>query len=281
MRPRRGAGIALGFGLSALASLGLAVVYLLGGQVQLEGILLAVSLGGLGVGLIVWAKELMPPGPYVEEREPYVQPAEQVRAEESLRLGGEAIERRGFLGRMLGAALAALGVAAAFPIRSLGAKPGTALLHTDWVPGVRLVTVDEAPVRPERLLVGGVLTVFPEGHVESTDADGQALLIRLDEGEYEPLPGREDWAPQGYVAYSKICTHAGCPVGLYQAVTRQLFCPCHQSVFDVLDGATPVTGPATRPLPQLPLAIDAEGFIVADGDFSDPVGPGFWSRPSA
>jgi ubiquinol-cytochrome c reductase iron-sulfur subunit len=81
------------------------------------------------------------------------------------------------------------------------------------------------------------------------------------------------------VAFSKVCTHAGCPVGLYQPSSHELFCPCHQSAFNVLDAAAPTAGPATRPLPQLPLAVDENGFLIASGDYPEPVGPGFWSRP--
>jgi ubiquinol-cytochrome c reductase iron-sulfur subunit len=103
-------------------------------------------------------------------------------------------------------------------------------------------------------------------------------LVRVNLDDFQALPGRENWSPQGYVAYSKICTHAGCPVGLYQPETRELFCPCHQSVFDVADGARPTSGPAARPLPQLPLEIDAEGQLRASGGFSAPVGPSFWSE---
>ncbi|MGH7735831.1 MAG: ubiquinol-cytochrome c reductase iron-sulfur subunit, partial [Gemmatimonadales bacterium] len=84
--------------------------------------------------------------------------------------------------------------------------------------------------------------------------------------------------PQGYVAYSKLCTHAGCPVGLYQDNTQQLVCPCHQSMFDVLKGAQQTFGPAPRPLPQLPLMVDAEGFLRAQRGYHEPVGPGFWER---
>jgi ubiquinol-cytochrome c reductase iron-sulfur subunit len=271
--------IAASFGLSAVSSLGLTVVYVLGGLVQLEGLLLGVALGGIGIGLVLWAKELMPQGPYVEDRESLSEPSERARAAESLTRGGREIQRRGFLGRLLGAALGCLGIAALLPIRSLGTSPGSALQKTAWTAGTRLVTLDGLPVREERLQVGGVLTVFPEGAVGS--ADSQTLLVRLGEGEYEPLPGREDWAPLGFVAYSKVCTHAGCPVGLYQAVTHQLFCPCHQSVFNVLAGAAPTDGPATRPLPQLPLDIDNEGYLIARSDFPEPTGPGFWTRPSA
>jgi ubiquinol-cytochrome c reductase iron-sulfur subunit len=127
------------------------------------------------------------------------------------------------------------------------------------------------------LRVGGVLTVFPEGHPQA--ADSQAILIRMEPGQLVVQPGREAWSPDGYVAYSKVCTHAGCPVGLYEQATGQLFCPCHQSVFDAKDGARPTAGPATRPLPQLPLAIDPQGFLTAGGEFPEPVGPGFWNLP--
>ncbi|MGH6876918.1 MAG: ubiquinol-cytochrome c reductase iron-sulfur subunit, partial [Rhizomicrobium sp.] len=92
------------------------------------------------------------------------------------------------------------------------------------------------------------------------------------------LPGRETWGPKGYLAYSKMCTHAGCPVGLYEEVTQQLLCPCHQSLFNVKTGANPVFGPAPRPLPQLPLRIDSAGFLVAQAGYDQPVGPGFWER---
>jgi ubiquinol-cytochrome c reductase iron-sulfur subunit len=126
------------------------------------------------------------------------------------------------------------------------------------------------------LEVGGVVTVFPVGR--TTAADSQAILVKVEEGELHLPDGRAAWAPGGNVCYSKICTHAGCPVGLYLAETHQLQCPCHQSAFDVTRGAEPVFGPATRPLPQLPLEADAQGFLRARGDFPEPVGPGFWNR---
>jgi ubiquinol-cytochrome c reductase iron-sulfur subunit len=166
-------------------------------------------------------------------------------------------------------------VAALFPIRSLGSRPGRSLYRTDWRPGRRLVTEDGGPLRPDELVPHSVVTVYPEGHVESADA--QTLLIRLPD-EVEP-PGPDGWTVGGLCAFSKICTHAGCPVGLYQAATQELFCPCHQSTFSVPAGAEPTFGPATRPLPQLPLAVDDAGFLVAQSDFPEPVGPGFWTRP--
>lgn len=266
----------LGFLLSAGASVGLIVTYLLGGQPQVEGALLLVALGGIGVGLVLWAHRFLPPGPYVQEREPLPSTETERRAfAESFERGARPIERRSFMARMLGLALGALGVAALFPIRSLGPSPGQSLFRTRWRRGSRLVTSDGLPVSVDDLDTGGVLTVFPEGSVDA--ADSQTLLIRMDPAQFSPLSGREAWSPEGYLAYSKVCTHAGCPVGLYEARTQRLFCPCHQSVFDAVDGARPVAGPATRPLPQLPLEVDADGYLRSQGDFTEPVGPGFWN----
>jgi ubiquinol-cytochrome c reductase iron-sulfur subunit len=272
--------IALSFGVSALASLGLLITYIAGGQPQIEGSLIAVSLGGLGLGLILWAHHLMPTGHFVEEREPHQSTAaERSSFAANLERSGEEIQRRTFLGRILVGAVGVLGVAALFPVRSLGTKPGRTLFHTSWTPGARVVTGTGDAVTATTLEVGSVLTVFPEGHTGA--ADSQTVLLRVDEAEFTPLPGRESWSPEGYLAYSKVCTHAGCPVALYQAEFKELFCPCHQSAFDVFDGARPLVGPATRPLPQLPLKIDGQGFLVAQSDFPEPVGPGFWNDPSS
>ncbi len=121
----------------------------------------------------------------------------------------------------------------------------------------------------------GLLTVFPEGAVGAADA--QTVLVRVDAALLHLPPGRESWAPDGLLAYSKVCSHAGCPVGLYEADRHELLCPCHQSSFDVLRGALPVAGPAAWSLPQLALVVDADGSLRATGDFSAPVGPGWWS----
>lgn len=269
--------IALCFLLSAAASIALMVVYIAGGQPQAEGVLVGVALGGIGIGLILWGKHLMPGGHFVQERVSHeASDSEQEAAARDLEAEGR-IGRRNFLSRLLALAGGSLGLAALFPIRSFGQAPGADLLHTKWSSGARLVTADAVAVRPDDLEIGGILTVFPEGHEGS--ADSQTVLIRVDPEEFRPLEGREAWAPQGYVAYSKVCTHAGCPVGLFQAESNELFCPCHQSVFDVLDGARPTDGPATRPLPQLPIQIGDDGYISATGDFSDPVGPTFWGYP--
>ncbi|HEV3400837.1 MAG TPA: Rieske (2Fe-2S) protein [Acidimicrobiales bacterium] len=268
--------IATSFTLATLAALGLAGVYVSGGQAQAEGALLFVSLGGVGVGLVLWGRHLLGDEEVTDQRK------EMEASEEEREEVGEAIDsdaglgRRRFLGRLLGAAAAALGLAALFPIRSLGPSPGDRLRRTAWRSGARLLDQDGRLVRADTVTLGGIVTVFPEGHEES--ADSQAVLVRVEAERMHPRPGRETWAPEGNVAYSKICTHVGCPVGVYQASTHELVCPCHQSTFDVLDGARPKFGPATRSLPQLPLAVDHEGFLVAQGDFDEPVGPGYWSR---
>ena len=269
--------VALAFGASALASVGLAITYWQGGQNQVEGVLLAIALGGIGYGFVVVARRLLPQGPYTEEREVLPSTDEMVTDfEEDLERGEGWLARRGFILKMLGVAGGALGLAALFPIRSLGPNPGRSLFQTKWAKGSRVVDEQGEPVRATTLDVGGVLTVFPEGNLEVEDS--QVILIRVSDEAVVTRKGREDWGPDGYLAFSKVCVHAGCPVGLYQHSTKELLCPCHQSTFDVLDAARPIFGPATRPLPQLPLMIDDDGFLRSQSDFDEPIGPGFWNR---
>ncbi|MFN2488322.1 MAG: ubiquinol-cytochrome c reductase iron-sulfur subunit [Actinomycetota bacterium] len=265
--------ISSAFAVSMLASIALMVLYVLGGQVQLEGLLLGLALGALGIGVVAWASYLLDEPERVEERR---SPAtsERGRREATEALGVEQVTRRRLLVRLGGGALGTLGAALAIPSLSLGPSPGSDLFNTPWSSGARVVDDNDQPLRPQDVEFSSVTTVFPAGHVGAADA--QVLLLRIEE-ELLRLPGsRANWTPQGCVAYSKICTHAGCPVGLYRAQAHQLLCPCHQSTFDVLRGAVPVFGPAARPLPQLPLSVDGDGYLIATGDFSAPVGPSFW-----
>jgi ubiquinol-cytochrome c reductase iron-sulfur subunit len=124
---------------------------------------------------------------------------------------------------------------------------------------------------------GSLVTVFPDGAPDA--ADSVAVLLRVDPQTLHLPAGRAAGAPEGLLVYSKVCTHAGCPVGLYEAQRHELLCPCHQSAFDVLRGAEPTSGPAARALPQLPIEIASDGVLVARGDFSSPVGPGYWDMP--
>jgi ubiquinol-cytochrome c reductase iron-sulfur subunit len=269
---------AICFGAAIVAALALAVVYWRGGQPQAEGVLLAIILGGIGAGLALWAQRFMPHGPFEEERGQIASDQEDIDAFlNDLEEGDQGIARRGFLAKMAAGALGALGLAALFPIRSLGPRPGSGLKETAYAGGgKRLVNEQGRLVKADELAVDGFLTCYPEGSVGV--ADSPTLLIHLRPGENKPRAGRETWAPNDLVAYSKLCSHMGCPVGLFQAQSGLLLCPCHQSTFDVPDGCRPIFGPATRSLPQLPIVIDAEGYIVATDDFSSPVGPGFWDR---
>lgn len=264
------------FLVCAAAAVGLGVVYWRGGQPQLEGLLLGVAFGSLALGLIITANRLLADGPHVGPRHPMPSSEKDLEGLEEDLARGENISRRTALRRTLIAALVAMGGAALFPIRSLGPKPGRSLDVTPWRDGLKLITEDGSAVHAADVPPDGLVTVFPEGH--SGSADGQAVLIRVRTGTLHPVAGREHWSPDGLVAYSKQCTHAGCPVGLYQADSHELLCPCHQSTFDVLNGAVPTGGPAAAPLPQLPLYVGDDGVIRARGDFSAPVGPGFWSE---
>lgn len=272
MKPERV--VALAFSGSVLASVGLGIVYFAGGNAQLEGALLGVALGGLGIGVVVWATKLMHEDEAIEERAQLASPGKTVEATEG-DLDARDVTRRSLLVRLLAAAGGSLGAALAIPALSLGPRPGQDLFKTQWTRGTRLVTVEGDPVRPGDIQAGSVQTVFPEGHIGAADA--QTLLVKVDPELLELPEGREGWAPEGVVGYSKICTHAGCPVGLYRAESHELLCPCHQSTFLVLQGAEPTFGPADRPLPQLPMDVDDAGYLIATGDFSAPVGPGFWN----
>ncbi|HZD73319.1 MAG TPA: Rieske 2Fe-2S domain-containing protein [Actinomycetota bacterium] len=271
--------IAAAFWVTALAGAGFAAVYTLGGQVQLEGGLLGLAFAGLALGLGLWAKRLAPQGPFVEEHEPFQPSPEERRAlEEEFEEDTTAIGRRRFLGRTAGFALGVLGMALLFPLRSLGPRPPSQLFHTAWRAGSLVVRETGEPLRPGDVGLGEVLTVFPEGHTK--DGDVATLLARVDPARLDLPPRQLASTVDGLIAYSKLCTHLGCPVGLYEQETGRVFCPCHQSAFSLLDGAAPLAGPATRPLPYLPIRVGPDGLLRAGGDFSAPVGPGFWERPN-
>jgi ubiquinol-cytochrome c reductase iron-sulfur subunit len=272
MRPLRW--IYASFVVSMLGSLGLVAYYFIGESAQVEGILLGLALGGMGLGVIGWATRLMDVPTVVEEHESLESDDFAVEQTQDM-VGQSAVTRRSMLLRLAAGASATLGAALAIPALSLGPRPGQSLEQTKWTPGARIVDRFGNPQRPDDIPLNGIKTVFPSGF--EGEADSQTVVIKI-EPELLDLPeGREAWVPEGCVAFSKICTHAGCPVGLYRAEAKQLLCPCHQSTFDVTTGCTPVFGPAARPLPQLPMEIDEAGFLVATGDFKEPVGPSFWN----
>ncbi|MGH9082417.1 MAG: Rieske 2Fe-2S domain-containing protein [Acidimicrobiales bacterium] len=248
---------------------------------------LAVSLGvglfALGWGVTAWGKYLMPQGPFVEQRHELAKSRQEREsmAAALVERTGTVVKRRKLLGGLVGGGLGIFGIVAVFPLlRSLGPLPGKTLDTTDWRKGTYLVDSNGRRVHRDQMQAGGILTVYPEG-TQDTDrgqAVDQTVLIRVQVTDLVTMKGRTDWAPTGYVAYSKVCTHLGCPVGLYEQVLELLVCPCHQSMFNVRDGAVPEFGPAPRPLPQLPLRIDSNGYLRAQNGYNQAVGPGFWER---
>ena len=272
---RRATGLVLlAFGISTLAGLALLFVYALGGQTQVEGVLLTLCLGGIGVGIVIWGQRLMESRIHIEERHPIgTDPNAIVDLEDAL-TEEAGFSRRKLLIVALAGAFGGLAAALAIPVFSLGPAPGRSLFETAWKAGRKLAIAGGQSLLPDQLPVGGVLTVFPDG--DESDPNAAALIINVGPGLLKLGGQAAAWAPDGYVAYSKICTHAGCPVGLYRSSQQTLICPCHQSEFDVLRGAVPISGPAARPLPQLPIQRQADGTFVALGDFSAPVGPSFW-----
>lgn len=264
------------FLVAIVAALSLFAVYVSGGQVQLEGLTLFIAFAAVGVGIAIWVRVIVGPEVVIEDRYPMRSDDADRDAFEELyaaTLGEAGVGgRRRFLLRLLTAAGASLGLALLIPIRSLGPGPKNDLFRTDWGPGKRVVDADGEPLRAEDISPDQVVTVFPEGATGS--ADSQAILVGLRSGADTDL---RHPTVEGIVIYSKICTHAGCPVGLYRAAVGELLCPCHQSTFGVYDGAVVLSGPAGRPLPQLPIELDDEGHLVAISDFPNPVGPSFWN----
>jgi ubiquinol-cytochrome c reductase iron-sulfur subunit len=244
----------------------------------------------------VWGKYLLPQGPFEEKRHSMRSSDEERAAMAAVitERGGMVFRRRSVLGGLLGLGGAVMGVVLLFPLlRSLGPRPlppgakdasvDNSLYLTNWHSGAYLVDVNQRRVHVTDVEVGGFMTVFPEGFTSDIDMEvDQTMLIRVAGPDTEVVtePHRAGWGPAGYLAFSKVCTHAGCPVGLFQHQTLQMLCPCHQSLFDVGQGrpANPVFGPAPRPLPQLPLYVDAQGFMRAQAGYNQPVGPSFWER---
>lgn len=272
--------VALSFVVGFMGAAALGAAYWQAWSPTVEGIIALVTLGAMGVGVSAWGKYLMPQGPFVEERHPMSSsPQERAAFTASVERGVTVVARRSFLAKLLGLSAGAFGVVAVFPlIRSLGPRPGKSLYVTPWRRGSRLVFSDNSPVHVSALEIGSVTTVFPENGSSFSRAISQTLLIRPSNAPFTTKPGRETWTPLGYVAYSKVCTHAGCPVALYEEQLQQLLCPCHQSMFNVLDGAMPIFGPAPRPLPQLALYVDSHGYLRSQAPYDEPIGPGFWSR---
>jgi ubiquinol-cytochrome c reductase iron-sulfur subunit len=300
---RREREVAALFGLSTLGTLLFIVAYFavkpadaspseliarVGLSTKLLGLGLGLALFCIGAAAIHWAKTLMPDDEVVGVRKPMRSSDEDRReAIAALKEGaaGAGLGRRKLIRNSMLGALAPLGLLAIIPLRDLGPLPGAKLTGTAWKAGKRVIS-DPAghPIKAADVPIGGVVHILPEGiekmeHRLNEEAKATAILIRLaPEDLTRQRADRKGWDVSGIVAYSKVCTHVGCPVGLYEQQTHHLLCPCHQSTFDVERNCAVIFGPAARPLPQLKLTTDSEGYLVAAQDFDEPVGPSYWER---
>ena len=293
--------IALFFGLSVVGSIFAAIAYvtfpIIPGDMQsvrnnnlFVGLGMAVALLGVGIGAVHWAKSLMHGHELVEERHP-TRGSDETR-DTAVEMFSQANAESGFTRRSLVrntliGALVAAPIPAVVLFRDLAPEkdPIALMKNTMWEPGIRLTRDPSGlPIKASEITIGSIFHAIPEGlaeleyHKIEEKAKAAVLLVRLPLENLNETPERASWSYQGIVAYSKICTHVGCPVALYEQLTHHLLCPCHQSAFDVANHCEVIFGPAARPLPQLPITIDDEGYLIAQSDFTEPVGPSFWER---
>lgn len=261
------------------------------------GLTLGLALICIGAGAIQWSRKLMSDHEIVEYRHSASSTDEdRVEAVAAFEQGLEdsGIARRPLVRNSLLGAMGLLGLPAIVLLRDLGPLPGNKLEHTVWKKGMRVVQdVDGARIRPEDMEIGQLVNAEPEVFFE-TDSHGEhvyhgtellaekakaaVILVRMHPDDIKASKDRENWGVDGILCYSKICTHVGCPISLWEQQTHHLLCPCHQSTFDLADNGKVIFGPAARGLPQLPLAVDAEGYLIATSDFDEPVGPSYWER---
>ncbi|MFJ9036252.1 Rieske 2Fe-2S domain-containing protein [Streptomyces sp. NPDC102406] len=251
------------------------------------GLTLGVALFCIGAGAVHWARTLMSDVEVASERHP-IEAAPEVKAQVLADFADGAREsqfgRRKLIRNTLFGALALVPLSGVVLLRDLGPLPGTKLRHTAWKKGKKLVNMNtNEPLRASDIAVGSLTFAKPEG-VEEHDEDFQQvmgkaalMLVRIQPENIKDKRELE-WSHEGVVAYSKICTHVGCPISLYEQQTHHVLCPCHQSTFDLSDGARVIFGPAGHALPQLRIGVDSEGYLEALGDFDEPVGPAFWER---
>ena len=296
--------VAILFGISALGTLLLIVSYIfvpqdkfvfipiMGNQNAHQlglGLGLAISLFFIGMGAIHWAKTLMPDTEVVAQRHEFRSPdSDRKEFVETVKSGAAAsgLGRRSLIKKSLGAALGLSALSPLLLLRDLGPLPKKEFEKTTWKSGTYLVTdPGNRRIKASDLEVGAVAQVLPEiedpEHRKLSDIGKDAvLLIRLRPTEFNLEPAKLAMTHDGIIAFSKICSHMGCAVALYEQQTKHLLCPCHQSTFDVTRAAKVIFGPAARPLPQLNITVDGEGYLIAREPFSEPVGPSFWERNS-
>ncbi|WP_328909739.1 Rieske (2Fe-2S) protein [Streptomyces sp. NBC_00234] len=251
------------------------------------GLTLGVALFCIGAGAVHWARTLMSDVETAAERHPIEAEPEvkaQVLADFAAGAAESAIGRRKLIRNTMFGALALVPLSGVMLLRDLGPLPEKKLRNTMWAKGKQLINMNTMePLRPEDIIVGSLTFAMPEGleedaHDFQTQMGKAALMIvRIEPDDIKNKRERE-WAHEGIVAFSKICTHVGCPISLYEQQTHHVLCPCHQSTFDLSDGARVIFGPAGHPLPQLRIGVNTEGNLEALGDFEEPVGAAFWER---
>ena len=267
------------------------------------GLGMALALLAVGIGAVHWGKAIMADHESIDYRHPV--PSDAETREAAAEVFAVSDKESGFSRRSL-VRNSLIGALIAFPLPGITLLRGLApqdrdpvqqLKHTMWAKGIRLARDPSGvAIKASDVTIGSAFHVIPAtltheefgklsldergGSDNFLDAKAKAivLLMRLDQSELKELPDRKNWSYDGIVAYSKVCTHVGCPVALYEQHTHHLLCPCHQSQFDVSEHAKVIFGPAKRPLPQLPITVDDEGYLVAQSDFHEPVGPSFWER---
>jgi ubiquinol-cytochrome c reductase iron-sulfur subunit len=270
-----------------VAALGFVALFVLDPDTQLLALTLGATLALAAAALAITSRRLVPQETEVEQR-PRLEDRESVReVEREARAGLQGITRRRLLIGAAGAAGAGVAAAVAIPVVALGPGIEDQLSHTPWHAGRALVDEQGHPILAAAVEQGSFVTAFPQ-HADKDDLGSPVVVVRVDPGTLNLPPQRRGWAPYGLLAYSKICTHAACAISLYrsplspstQARGPALVCPCHYSTFDVLNGGGVEFGPAGRPLPQLPLSVDATGVLRAAGPMSGPVGPSWFEDRS-
>jgi ubiquinol-cytochrome c reductase iron-sulfur subunit len=276
--------------LTAAASVLFIVAYAAEWSTQVLGGALGGAFALLAAALTVVARRLVVTEDLPEEYPPDEHPEDDAAVAQILRESGGRITRKRLLGAAAVGAGGALGAALVTPAVSLGPVLDTAQLNqTPWRRGKKLVDARGRPLSADAIGTGAFYTAFPEG-ADRDEMAAPVVLVRLDPAALRLPAARHDWAPEGILAYSKICTHAGCAITLYRnpkfpptQPDHALVCPCHYSTFDVAGGGTVTFGPAGRPLPQLPLMIGPNRELLAAGNFSGPPGPSWWgvrSKPT-
>lgn len=303
------------FGLSPLLALAATVVYFavptdleidfMGFHVAAHhfwfGLLLGAAILLIGLGAVHWGRTLMSDVESIEERHP-VASSDQDRAhfmeelEDGVRDTG--LSRRKLILASMGGALGLVAVPMLVTLADLGPWPTKSMrqrtiertLFAEATPTEPIRLVNDttwAPIRAADLEIGQLVNAQPENlkeihgtQVNVEKAKAAIILVRMDPNKIAIPDSRRDWHVDGILCYSKICTHVGCPISLWEQQTHHLLCPCHQSTFDLGNSGVVVFGPAARALPQLPITVNEAGELVAHGDFTVPVGPSYFERDS-